>query len=550
MQQWTPSRHVRAIGAWPQKSSSRSSTYHNLRRFSGCYPCEGQLRARYKTPLEVQEELRETRKTSVERSFQEDGEIEAPDDLPLPPILRPSNHKNKLMNAKAQRQQRGPRYWPLDVFRAGHEKTLAEKKRRAPFSTAFAENPYAHALATPVREDRFSGARLPNACLIDLHLVDNPEAQSSEAQSSEAEWGRRKGKPTSNNPHTQLMPLSLVAELVSKKKEQKQKVSELEKGAIEARNNEMMSYQPRGACSYVIMRRRAADMVSESPKHRTKKMATSRRTLASVGAMQIGWRTDMGEFLLGALRKVVVKKMKWLIEGKGTADKPGGIQAMPGLAGLERLDMVDGVLCILRLRSKPPIKDQYAETWPDPKQADPSTQILSPANAVTDPQAATTKAESVLTADLALAEDAAELNVAAPISTDAAAPLPTNPPESESGDDEPPIAIPNLAQQHRIRGGFWSDKEPFLKSIRVPAPPASPSQIYFPTLPYRNRRVSAYNLQYLLGEEVLASLLKRTVFEKVEVVAVTSNIATVGLQVWLMKLAAYLGGPKSETPKV
>lgn len=542
MQQWTPSAHVRIIGAWPSRAKSRSGVYHNLRSFSTAPSHDAQFRARYKTPLEVQGELRTERESLSGGTLEKDGEIEAPDDLPLPPLLRPTNQTNKLMNAKAKRQRRDSEYTPPDVYRSGHQKTLAEKRRRAPFSTAFAENPYAHALSTPVREDRSTGARVPNTCLVDLHLVDNPSAHTTEAQ-----WDRQKGKQAYDNPSTQLMPLSLVAELVSKKKEQKQELSDIEKEAIEARDHEVTSYQPRGAASYLTMRRDALDMVSENPAKRTKKMATGRRTLSSVGNMHIGWRTDMGDFMLNALRKVVVKKMKWLIEGKGTADKPGGVQAMPGLAGLERLDMVDGVSCVLRLRPKLPTEDPPVETGTDLQELKDGFESTSSAETVSISKEANADSESHLAGDAALAEDVAELNPPAPTVIDAASSLPKNP---RGPGNEPPVAIPNLAQQQRRREGFWSDKEPFLKHIHVPAPPASPAQIYFPTLPYRNRRVAAYNMQHLLGDEILADLLKCTVFEKVEVVAVTSNIATVGLQVWLLKLAAFLGASKSDTPKV
>lgn len=537
MQQWTPARHIRAIGAWPSLPArslhSHHSSYHHNNHTRKVHSSTH--------PRQPKGTQRTNHRTSQS--------------LPLPPFLQPHNHTNKLSSLKLTRRTKSPPpsiYIPSTV----RTRTRAENKRHAPFSTAFAENPYAHALATPVREDRFSDARLPNSCLIDLHLADvggiedadvdvdvDTESDAGSANGSTSTSSRTKEKERERE--ISLLPLRLAAELISKKKPAPL-LTAAEKSARDAGtiHADSIPGAPSGSASYVLARRAAIDYITAKPKTRVKGKAVGRRTLMTSGSAKLGWRNDMGDFILDALRRVVVKKLNWFFVNKKKPDSPGAVVGMPGGAGRERLDEIDGVMCVLRLR--PADVARPAGGGKSPRGLRPRTGDAK--------QAASLNREL----DEMLAEGEqhdtaqAEGSTASP-STDSTSRSPQSPEEnSTTGFSTPtptPLALPNKSQTHRLRTGHWSTSThdpPFLSSTNIPAPPAAPSHTYFPTLPYRNRRVAAYNLPYLLGEEKTAALLKGTVFAEQELVAVTGNVGTVGCQVWLLKLAAYVGGRKGE----
>lgn len=425
--------------------------------------------------------------------------------LPLPPFLRPNDHRNKLREYKLRRSDESSFPDDIDIYVPKNKRTLAQNQRFAPFSTAFAQNPYAHALAESVRQDCFTNARLPASCLLGFHLVETGIMKAGKATETEIS----------------LLPLSLAAELVSKKKNPT-KLTEPEKIAVDGRDEDRHGWAPQGTGSYILNKRAVLDFVSEDPKRRVKRMAVTRRLLNSHGSLPMAWREDMSDYVLEYLRRIVVKRLGHFFRSKTTKDKFGKVCTLPGGEGLERLDLVDDVMCILRLRPKTEGAD---------RQDDPAA-----------------KPESLEDWDF---QTSGEL--ASRTEEDIGKQLGPDPDLQSIGDDfdvdtrseSQKLARPNKAQTHPQRLGGFREKEPIFSNIWTALPPpTTPSSTYFPTLPYRNRRVAGYNLPYLLGGAMLEKLLKDTVFADSEYVVVTAHQATVGVNLSLLKLTAYISEGK------
>jgi len=464
--------------------------------------------------------------------------------LPLPPFLRPTPRLR-------DRPFTNLNY--TSVARLDRSHKLKDSLKIAPFSTAFLQNPYAHALATPVRQCGFTNLRLPSSCLLDFHLTESTSSSSS-----------TNAKDAGNTNKLALSPLSLTAALIPRNKASRNRTPAERTVLRAAERAELRPVGLLGSASYVTNQRAALLFTSPQNIGRPQDIAkrtqalvrqfvAGRRTLAVLSSENphgaVEWRGDMADVVLRGLRSVVIKKLRFFLAAKiGARDKSGLVAEVPGGAR-ERLDDVEGVVAVLRLRrskreDEEPLKDnqdheirtnearvanvqEAYETSPQP-QFPPQ-----PLTSVTNTNTNTTPSTSPSTTPN------------------------TNPPPSKT------------SATHIHHTGHWHATQPaHLQNLLPLPPPAKPSTLYFPTLRYRNQRVALYNLAELLGEDGVAELVKGTVFEWVEHrgmdgkmdggneeeeekgkqcewITVRAHRATAGALGWCLKLAAYVAGRKS-----
>lgn len=512
--------------------------------------------------------------------------LKASDLLPKPPLLRRRPHHHPHHDFSALNFEPG-------VSKTRSFDNLAKKQRIAPFSVAFARNPYARALAVPSRRCGFTGTRLPRSCMLDFHVVEKVGAD-----------GGGEG--------LDLQPLSLYAAAVRpKKSEGRMKGWEKRATAAEV-EEEAWARRPTGTASYVVARREALEFVSAAPGSRVRSHVMSLRLERQLeyeegGREGVGWRGDMPDFVLEWMRRIVVRRLKYLINVKGAADRSGNVQTMPGNAGLERLDEVDDVICVLRTtlpepgeESKPLMdhngfeEDDYAEihAWQDQENpvGQPETQ-LEPAENKADTDDPSWQGQRDCTADSKDDPDARQAERTVPPTEGHENNTPSQPPHPPASPDtavdpinaprrpsETPSASPppnpnaskhnqppstttsykphgptNRSRTRRPFTGPWSHAEnaSFIGDLHPLPPPKRPLTLYYPTLRYRNRRVAAYNLAFLLGgEERVREVLGGTVFEGCKYVVVRMDGGTVELAVGLLRLQSYLAGEKEDAVRV
>lgn len=384
-------------------------------------------------------------------------------DLPLPPMLRPAPKlKDHFKN-----------YEFVGVFRPTKPgRTMEDNFREAPFSTAFAMNPYAHALGTSLRECCFTGLRLPSACLLDFHLT-----------------------ASENRKRLAMLPLSLAAALVPKNKSPSNRTPQ--ENLLVAREASARR-DPQGHASYVTTQQTAIRFVSENEK-RVQKYAMSRRaqhTLSMDDSKKlITWPEDMDDVVLSNLRKLVVKKLRFYLQTKDVADKPGLVATPPGGGdNLSRLQETNDVMCILKLGSARGMHDSH-------------TSKKSSENNTHEPTSADTEWHE----------------------------------EHVSG-----RSIGFLDRQELDRM-LEQERKSFLKGVQHLPPPLQPSSIYYPTVRYRDRRVAVYSLGHLLDPDCVADLVRGTVFERSVFVVMCQHLSLIDLQLWLLKLQSYLAKSKLRT---
>ena len=496
------------------------------------------------------ESLVAPKKASPEQRYN-DLDMEDRHNLPLPPMLRTRDRTDRFSDFGFE-----------PIMPKGIKRTLQEKERIAPFSLAFNRNPYAHALAVPARQCDFTKARLPRSCLLDFHLVQH---EGEEGQDDQLE----------------LLPLGLLASLVRKKKD-RQELKEDERQTREAWEEEAWSPAPKGSASYVLCRKDALEFVSENPKKRLSKFVVSRRVSLMLGQERekrpLIWREDMADYVLDCMRKFVMKKLGWFLRVKRVPDVKGAVQTMPGNAGLERLDEVDDVICTLRMRPADPsqkMKIQQDEDAQGQQEGGTDYSGLEEENAQTSEQILQNVSEQPKGQEEEL--KALEGSVARSKELKAQ----QDHPESDIGDPPEPIglSIPAIleageraeaqaqndnrlvkdtdmptrrSKTHKWYSGPWSRDEntSFIGQLHPLPPPMHPRILYFPTLRYRNRRVAAYNLPELLGEENARKLVENTVFRDSTYVTVTAMDGTVNFQMMLLKLQAYLAGEKKDAVRI
>jgi len=278
----------------------------------------------------------------------------SPQDLPKPSYLRPSLqdilHK-KILQKHAQPPT--PR-----KSNPGGDK-LKDSMEIAPFQTAFAQNPYAHILASPVREDILSRVHLPMSCLFAFHIAEldqDPDVAEKEKENV-AKNKVKKERERDRTVQYQLLPLSLAAELAPSITHKSSLDSRDEKTYIDdSINKEARSLRPTGSASYLSANYDALSFISKDTKRRLIPFGLSRRMHQEIGInrnMQpthIKWRTDMPDFVLGALRSIVAKKVGYLLRTKGARDRPGLVyEVLGGGRDLCRLHHMQDVSCVIKL---------------------------------------------------------------------------------------------------------------------------------------------------------------------------------------------------------
>ncbi|KAI9717238.1 MAG: hypothetical protein M1828_007259 [Chrysothrix sp. TS-e1954] len=452
-------------------------------------------------------------------------------------------------------------------------KTLGQRMKEAPFSTAFNLNPYAHALAQPVRECTVSGGRAPMSCMVDFHVYDKAKEKER--------W---------------LLPLTLAASLIPRNLPDRLK-SDKQVALLDKNAREHRSGKPTGAATHFLNRYDIIDGV-----HTNKRASTahlSRSLAQGLQAEGLGrkpqWRPDMADFVLAALRKVVVKQLRAQFLGKKIADNIGPYASPPGEDDLARLDDMDNVMCVLKLKKTPyGAERSFAHSTPqsidtqhddseitsnyneDPFGIDDSSPAFD--TLATDTEASSKEVAELQPVDEYQSEVAepgagglAELNAADDVEARMASDHvhETEDPIAESpntiGEDEahttagatasqtsPTIRDGTSSSTYFRRRGHWSHAEQssFLGKLNPLPPPIRPSTLYYPTIQYRNRRVAIFSLPQLLGETLIEQLLKGTCFADRTYVAMRLNPRTVHPHESLLKLQAYLAKEKQDSPRI
>jgi hypothetical protein len=273
--------------------------------------------------------------------------------LPKPSFLRPTLQDRMRADLLVK--------YPQKPRRSGsqsnpHGKTVKKSLSAAPFSTAFSQNPFAHALASPVREDSLSRIHLPMSCLLDFHIaeLDPEEVPSDEVKKNV------KGSGKDETVQYSLLPLSLATELTQKTEEPTYRPlvdsKRAEQGITAAQRAEASSPRPTGSSSYLTSTYDALRFISEDPKRRLASNALSRRMHATIGTTRnmqpnhIKWMPEMPDLVQSALRRIVVKKLGYLLKSKGARDKPGLVcEVAGGGQALQGLGRIEDVSCVVQL---------------------------------------------------------------------------------------------------------------------------------------------------------------------------------------------------------
>ena len=428
------------------------------------------------------------------RRVEEAGTDEsAAEGLPLPPFMR----AKKLSTRFDKWYKTGTYDW--DQYEAQRA-----KESRAPFATAFAQNPYAQALATPLREDSFTHARLPKACILDLHLADDVESNK-----------------------LKLLPLGLAAALLRNTDRKRSRDAK----AIEQTDRKESAVKPEGTASYVILKKEALDYIGQDPKRRARRRAVGRRMNETLDKDQNGhkveWRNDTAELVLKSLRRIVRNRLRDLMLQRSSADKRGVVTALKNMFGLNTLDDVDNVSCVVRL--KPATTDEPPQTNRIPEPKNPLRSHFWP------------------NVTSFLGDTYGEWDYETPAQRWERENTP------QAGNDEPGRATQRRSATERYVLDHWSQQDlrgvPFLgHCLPLPAPNLQATW-YYPTIRYRSQRVPIYNLPALLGADEMEKLLADTVFADVILATITQPWVSAELQIWLFKLQAFLAKSKEATEK-
>lgn len=285
-----------------------------------------------------------------------------PQDLPKPSYLRPSL-QNILHKKLLQKHAQTP---TTRKSNPGGDK-LKDSMKTAPFQTAFAQNPYAHILASPVREDILSRVHLPMSCLLPFHVAEldqDPDVAEKEKENVPKNKAKKE-RERDRTVQYQLLPLSLAAELApTGTHKSSPDLHDKKTYTDDSVNKEARSLRPTGSASYLSANYDALSFISKDTKRRLIPFTLSRRMHHEIGInrdMQpthIKWRTDMPDFVLGALRSIVAKKLGYLLRSKGARDRPGLVyEVLGGGRDLSRLHHMQDVSCVIRLT--PEDEEQY-----------------------------------------------------------------------------------------------------------------------------------------------------------------------------------------------
>lgn len=429
-------------------------------------------------------------------------------DLPKSPFVekKTAAYRNRGRKPQANKhagQEEGPAAPPRQEFLPprGPKVTLNDSFKRAPFSTRFSMNPFAHALATPIREDSFTGAHLPTSCLVDFGLLD---ADTTTAEKT-------------------LLPLSLAEALIPRKK--KNAALTGQEREIRARwAEEQMSISPTYSSSYVLNSSSAMSYIAGEKRPLSLVLSRRIRETINRGTLsdkQISWRGDMPEFLLSALRKVTVRKLSFFFRNKARGDNPGVLSSVEEELGLRKLDELDNLACVLRLK---PVEGTESRTLQENHNDE--------ASAIEETDAAF---EGSTVPELDQVAYGAEA-------------------DEPTSDYDPAAAVlkaprePGMADIDRFHAdhAWWPESDATHRRVRLLGPSLKSPLLHYPTVFYRRQRIPLYDLPTLLGDEYLADLIKDTVFVKSTHAVMAHSLGAVGAHQWLMKLQDYLARRKDE----
>ena len=322
--------------------------------------------------------------------------------------------------------------------RARHKERKLPPPKHAdlnPFQQKLHANPYARALSSPVRLDAFTQARLPSSLLLDLDVKLDPSPP--------------------HNPH--LVPSTLFS-----------------RSSPSAPQNP----QVQGPKTYVQPRLALLKWLSEGKKTRWRQIVHARMQdkLGGRALRQLVWRSDMEDFVLGLLRKVVERKLRWILRRGG----PGSIvRSDGGVADAKEMQDVGcviytGSLSSLELsRVKLEVEDGFVKAE---QLANGFWNLLKNARAKAKPR------------------------------------------EQE--------ALNNWAKASRF--------PPHLNPRFVNPP------LHFTTVTCGGRAVPVYSLVDMIGMDKTEELLKDTIFQDARCVVLKEGRITCGAQMWLLRLQAYL----------
>ncbi|KAL8851588.1 MAG: hypothetical protein Q9221_003520 [Calogaya cf. arnoldii] len=184
-----------------------------------------------------------------------------------------------------------------DLLAARHRYKLPKPESSSEpsaFQKKLQKNPYAQALATPVRQCALTGSRLPDYFLVDFGLTPHP----------------RTGKPW-QMPQLAVDTNVVTSDVVSTVKSTEQDVTPSHP-AVEPTASPKRSAQT-AAGSHIIANQAAIKLISTLKQRSYVQMLPQRWKLdARFKVDQIVWREDMDTLVLGLLRKKVTKLLKYL----------------------------------------------------------------------------------------------------------------------------------------------------------------------------------------------------------------------------------------------
>lgn len=472
------------------------------------------------------------------------------------------------MRSKSDRKQMLKRFdWLPHTGVYNVDKLTAEDKKhkKAPFSAVLHDNPYAWALAQPSRECTFTNARLPRSCMIDFHVVDagDPLGESSLGGG------------------LQLLPLSLAADLVPRKKSEAAR-SPAERSAVARVQEERRS--PEGArAGHMVLQRTAVKWVSDHIKKNVFSHGVSvraRMRLAQEGLPErLGWRTDMHDVVLNGLRRVLWARIKFFFNSKKNADSEGLLIALPAGTKFTHVHGVERAGCVLRLRKEAGSTPVMPEV----------SQLARRAIMKKDGQICENETGKLEYADLREAQEEYKRTIAERKANNmeneakydaydmilGKASAPNSSPETSSeqdvdgaeveaevdtADSQQPSSTPDEDRHANDKLGsatwqsydsaFKRDEEmrtPWMAGLGPLPPPSHPFTVYYPTVRYRNGRIPLYDLPRLLGDDIMSALLENSVFKDVEYVVVANAKGTLDALTQLIRLHTYIGLTKEES---
>ncbi|KAI0896351.1 hypothetical protein F4806DRAFT_466991 [Annulohypoxylon nitens] len=213
-------------------------------------------------------------------------------DLPLSPIMDPTYWE-------ATRRHQTPK------AKAGKPQNSVERQLRA--------NPFANALATPVRNCCMTRARLPSFFLQDFNVVSHPESGNPWLipVSLMPDEAPAKEEPSAENIlEIESGKIAQESEEISENIESKSEHLQQDQTSTTPKENESIS----GPSMYILGRQ---DLISAFADKKSSLSGGPKRMMGSTPRYRnltknIVWRTDMDTYILNSMRKGIVSELLYL----------------------------------------------------------------------------------------------------------------------------------------------------------------------------------------------------------------------------------------------